>query len=101
MSTDVADSTSSAGSAVVADNNAPDTPAGLKKDGTASRMRLHKGNIPTVPQTKACPMCPAKFTRTTHLSRHLRTRTCLLTVCVLYTHQDFLQTPGTNYMNAM
>ncbi|KAH9839436.1 uncharacterized protein C8Q71DRAFT_856049 [Rhodofomes roseus] len=75
MSTDVADSTPSLGSAVVVDESAPDTPAELKKDGTASRMRLHKGNIPTVPQTKACPMCPAKFTRTTHLSRHLRTHT--------------------------
>ena len=74
MSTDVADTTSPSGSAPLADSSTPTTPLELKKDGTASRMRLHKGNIPTVPQTKSCPMCPAKFTRTTHLSRHLRTR---------------------------
>ncbi|EIW82569.1 hypothetical protein CONPUDRAFT_135949 [Coniophora puteana RWD-64-598 SS2] len=38
-------------------------------------MRSHKGNIPVLPQTKLCPHCPAKFTRTTHLNRHLRTHT--------------------------
>ncbi|KAJ7810707.1 hypothetical protein B0H14DRAFT_2378941 [Mycena olivaceomarginata] len=36
------------------------------------RMRSHKGNMPSLPQTKHCPSCPAKFTRTTHLKRHLR-----------------------------
>ncbi|CCM05688.1 uncharacterized protein FIBRA_07919 [Fibroporia radiculosa] len=46
----------------------------LKRD-TTSRMRNHRGNVPSVPQTKTCPLCPAKFTRTTHLSRHLRTHT--------------------------
>ncbi|KAI0033461.1 hypothetical protein K488DRAFT_47667 [Vararia minispora EC-137] len=46
-----------------------------KKDGTVSRMRSHKGNIPQLPQTKLCPFCPAKFTRTTHLNRHLRNHT--------------------------
>ncbi|KAK2467849.1 hypothetical protein APHAL10511_000144 [Amanita phalloides] len=46
-----------------------------KKDGTPSKMRNHKGNIPVLPQTKLCPHCPAKFTRTTHLNRHLRTHT--------------------------
>ncbi|KAI0297879.1 hypothetical protein B0F90DRAFT_851221 [Multifurca ochricompacta] len=46
-----------------------------KKDGTVSRMRSHRGNIPQLPQTKLCPFCPAKFTRTTHLNRHLRTHT--------------------------
>ncbi|KAF8736170.1 hypothetical protein AX14_000804 [Amanita brunnescens Koide BX004] len=46
-----------------------------KKDGTPSKMRSHKGNIPVLPQTKLCPHCPAKFTRTTHLNRHLRTHT--------------------------
>ncbi|THV06709.1 hypothetical protein K435DRAFT_710917 [Dendrothele bispora CBS 962.96] len=35
-------------------------------------MRNHKGNVPVLPQTKLCPHCPAKFTRTTHLNRHLR-----------------------------
>lgn len=43
------------------------------KDGNISRMRSHKGNIPSLPQNKLCPLCPAKFTRTTHLNRHLRT----------------------------
>ncbi|KAG8213537.1 hypothetical protein J3R82DRAFT_10177 [Butyriboletus roseoflavus] len=46
-----------------------------RKDGAVSRMRSHKGNIPVLPQTKLCPHCPAKFTRTTHLNRHLRTHT--------------------------
>ncbi|KAH9963778.1 fungal-specific transcription factor domain-containing protein [Russula dissimulans] len=46
-----------------------------KKDGTVSRMRSHKGNVPQLPQTKLCPFCPAKFTRTTHLNRHLRNHT--------------------------
>ncbi|KAL0956223.1 hypothetical protein HGRIS_002379 [Hohenbuehelia grisea] len=46
-----------------------------KKDGSPSKMRSHRGNIPVLPQTKLCPHCPAKFTRTTHLNRHLRTHT--------------------------
>ncbi|KAG7449593.1 uncharacterized protein BT62DRAFT_962970 [Guyanagaster necrorhizus] len=46
-----------------------------KKDGSLSKMRSHKGNVPILPQTKLCPHCPAKFTRTTHLNRHLRTHT--------------------------
>ncbi|KAF8070356.1 fungal-specific transcription factor domain-containing protein [Lyophyllum atratum] len=46
-----------------------------KKDGSLSKMRNHRGNIPILPQTKLCPHCPAKFTRTTHLNRHLRTHT--------------------------
>ncbi|VDB95376.1 unnamed protein product [Peniophora sp. CBMAI 1063] len=46
-----------------------------KKDGTVSRMRAHKGNVPQLPQTKQCPFCVAKFTRTTHLNRHLRNHT--------------------------
>lgn len=46
-----------------------------RKDGTVSKMRSHKGNVPILPQTKLCPECPAKFTRTTHLNRHLRTHT--------------------------
>lgn len=48
--------------------------AEYKKDGGISKLRLHRGNIPILPQTKLCPHCPAKFTRTTHLNRHLHTR---------------------------
>ncbi|KAF8996539.1 fungal-specific transcription factor domain-containing protein [Cyathus striatus] len=47
----------------------------LKANGEVSRMRSHKGNMPSLPQTKYCPLCPAKFTRTTHLNRHLRSHT--------------------------
>lgn len=54
----------------------PDQPLEFrKKDGSLSKMRNHKGNIPVLPQNKLCPHCPAKFTRTTHLNRHLRTHT--------------------------
>ncbi|KAF9467338.1 fungal-specific transcription factor domain-containing protein [Collybia nuda] len=54
----------------------PDQPMEFrKKDGSLSKMRNHRGNIPILPQTKLCPHCPAKFTRTTHLNRHLRTHT--------------------------
>ncbi|KAL6310308.1 fungal-specific transcription factor domain-containing protein [Sparassis latifolia] len=48
-------------------------PEARKGSAHSSKMRLHKGNIPSMPQSKLCPMCPAKFTRTTHLNRHLRT----------------------------
>ncbi|EMD37597.1 hypothetical protein CERSUDRAFT_114245 [Gelatoporia subvermispora B] len=41
--------------------------------GKISKMRRHGGNIPSLPQTKLCPLCSAKFTRTTHLNRHMRT----------------------------
>ncbi|TFK62373.1 hypothetical protein BDN72DRAFT_848761 [Pluteus cervinus] len=47
----------------------------LKANGEVSRMRNHKGNMPSLPQTKYCSLCPAKFTRTTHLNRHLRSHT--------------------------
>ncbi|KAG6844642.1 hypothetical protein H0H87_005155 [Tephrocybe sp. NHM501043] len=47
----------------------------LKANGEVSRMRNHKGNVPVLPQTKYCPLCPAKFTRTTHLNRHMRSHT--------------------------
>jgi len=64
----------------------------LKANGEVSRMRNHKGtpnrsrrysmlinhaagNMPSLPQTKYCSLCPAKFTRTTHLNRHIRSRT--------------------------
>ncbi|KAK0196370.1 hypothetical protein F5146DRAFT_994311 [Armillaria mellea] len=38
----------------------------------SDRKRLHKGNTPTLPQTNYCQLCPAKFTRVTHLQRHIR-----------------------------
>ncbi|KAI0743495.1 hypothetical protein C8Q80DRAFT_1324466 [Daedaleopsis nitida] len=48
--------------------------AGVVRNRTKiSSMRAHRGNIPTLPQTKLCHLCPAKFTRTTHLNRHLKT----------------------------
>ncbi|TFK44484.1 fungal-specific transcription factor domain-containing protein [Crucibulum laeve] len=53
----------------------PRSPGLRKKDGSLSKMRSHRGNIPVLPQNKLCPHCPAKFTRTTHLNRHLRTHT--------------------------
>ncbi|KIY43290.1 hypothetical protein FISHEDRAFT_53788 [Fistulina hepatica ATCC 64428] len=54
---------------------APLTAEFLNKDGSVSRMRSHSGNVPVLPQTKLCPHCPAKFTRTTHLNRHMRNHT--------------------------
>ncbi|KAJ3824639.1 hypothetical protein F5880DRAFT_1745416 [Lentinula raphanica] len=53
----------------------PQPPEFRKKDGSYSRMRAHAGNTPVLPQSKLCPFCPAKFTRTTHLNRHLRNHT--------------------------
>ncbi|KAJ7039159.1 hypothetical protein C8F04DRAFT_1087327 [Mycena alexandri] len=47
----------------------------LNKDGSVSKMRAHRGNIPTLPQTKACPHCSARFTRSTHLTRHIKNHT--------------------------
>lgn len=44
------------------------------KAGNISRMRAHGGNKPNLPQNHLCNVCPAKFTRITHLHRHLRTR---------------------------
>ncbi|KAK0442033.1 uncharacterized protein EV420DRAFT_1083834 [Desarmillaria tabescens] len=41
----------------------------------SDRKRLHKGNTPTLPQTNYCQFCPAKFTRATHLQRHIRSHT--------------------------
>ncbi|VDB95763.1 unnamed protein product [Peniophora sp. CBMAI 1063] len=41
----------------------------------SERMRSHRGNRPSLPKTKQCPQCPARFTRTAHLNRHLRTHT--------------------------
>ncbi|EIN12066.1 hypothetical protein PUNSTDRAFT_142219 [Punctularia strigosozonata HHB-11173 SS5] len=41
----------------------------------SSKMRRHSGNVPVLPQTKQCPYCEAKFTRTTHLNRHIKTHT--------------------------
>ena len=48
--------------------------ASVARTNSLSKMRSHRGNVPTLPQTKLCPLCPAKFTRTTHLNRHLKTR---------------------------
>ncbi|XP_006460902.1 hypothetical protein AGABI2DRAFT_204206 [Agaricus bisporus var. bisporus H97] len=66
-----------------------------KKDGTLSKIRSHRGNIPALPQTKLCPHCPAKFTRTTHLNRHLRNHTnerlhCCETCNSQFTRSDLL-----------
>ncbi|KAK0212589.1 fungal-specific transcription factor domain-containing protein [Desarmillaria ectypa] len=66
-----------------------------KKDGSLSKMRSHKGNVPILPQTKLCPHCPAKFTRTTHLNRHLRTHTgerlhCCNSCSSQFTRSDLL-----------
>ncbi|TFK26826.1 hypothetical protein FA15DRAFT_702411 [Coprinopsis marcescibilis] len=47
----------------------------FRANGEISRMRSHKGNMPSLPQNKFCSLCPAKFTRTTHLNRHLRSHT--------------------------
>ncbi|KAJ6548675.1 hypothetical protein B0H19DRAFT_1161593 [Mycena capillaripes] len=61
-----------------------------------SRMRTHKGNVPSLPQTKRCSLCPAKFTRTTHLNRHLRSHTnerlhrCNLCKTAEFTRSDLL-----------
>jgi hypothetical protein len=50
----------------------------IKRDsvGVSEKLRRHAGNVPVLPQTKLCPQCPAKFTRSTHLNRHLKTREC-------------------------
>ncbi|KAJ7259707.1 hypothetical protein C8J57DRAFT_1471925 [Mycena rebaudengoi] len=62
----------------------------------ASRMRSHKGNMPSLPQTKYCSLCPAKFTRTMHLNRHLRSHTnerlhrCNLCKTSEFTRSDLL-----------
>ncbi|KAK0486063.1 fungal-specific transcription factor domain-containing protein [Armillaria novae-zelandiae] len=66
-----------------------------KKDGSLSKMRSHGGNVPILPQTKLCPHCPAKFTRTTHLNRHLRTHTgerlhCCNSCSSQFTRSDLL-----------
>ncbi|EIN12093.1 hypothetical protein PUNSTDRAFT_99509 [Punctularia strigosozonata HHB-11173 SS5] len=38
-------------------------------------MRRHSGNKPVLPQTKQCPHCDAKYTRQTHLNRHMKIHT--------------------------
>ncbi|KAJ7647571.1 hypothetical protein FB45DRAFT_893814 [Roridomyces roridus] len=56
------------------EDNEPSDPI-RNKDGSISKMRAHRGNLPTLPQTKICPHCTARFTRSTHLTRHLKTHT--------------------------
>ncbi|TFK81381.1 hypothetical protein K466DRAFT_667145 [Polyporus arcularius HHB13444] len=56
-----------------ASTSAADSGVIRRKNGAVSKMRSHRGNIPTLPQTKFCHLCSAKFTRTTHLNRHLKT----------------------------
>ncbi|KAJ7251850.1 fungal-specific transcription factor domain-containing protein [Mycena haematopus] len=55
-----------------------ESPAGLRnKDGSISKMRAHRGNAPTLPQTKfrlALTVLRA-FTRSTHLTRHMNNHT--------------------------
>lgn len=55
----------------------PPTPSAMPSttQDLLTRMRAHKGNVPTLPKTKYCTLCPATFTRTMHLNRHLRSRT--------------------------
>ncbi|KAJ7858340.1 hypothetical protein B0H14DRAFT_3635157 [Mycena olivaceomarginata] len=61
-----------------------------------TRMRAHKGNLPTLPKTKYCTLCPATFTRTMHLNRHLRSHTndrmyrCNLCQTSEFTRSDLL-----------
>ncbi|KAJ7206349.1 hypothetical protein GGX14DRAFT_457636 [Mycena pura] len=61
-----------------------------------ARTRVHKGNTPSLPQTKRCYLCPAKFTRTTHLDRHLRSHAnerphrCSLCKKAEFTRSDLL-----------
>ncbi|KAJ7306899.1 hypothetical protein DFH08DRAFT_720522 [Mycena albidolilacea] len=65
-------------------------------DDPLSRMREHKGNVPILPKTKCCTLCPAKFTRTAHLNRHLRSHTderlhrCELCESAEFTRSDLL-----------
>ncbi|KAF8175608.1 hypothetical protein K438DRAFT_1847413 [Mycena galopus ATCC 62051] len=66
-------------------------------DKLVSRRQAHKGNVPTLPQTNYCSLCPAKFTRTTHLNRHLRSHTskrlyrCTLCKSSEFTRSDLLK----------
>ncbi|KAF8142511.1 hypothetical protein K438DRAFT_1994918 [Mycena galopus ATCC 62051] len=62
-----------------------------------SRRQAHKGNLPSLPQTNYCSLCLAKFTRTTHLNRHLRSHTskrfyqCTLCKSSEFTRSDLLK----------
>ncbi|KAG7439636.1 uncharacterized protein BT62DRAFT_938786 [Guyanagaster necrorhizus] len=49
--------------------------ADLKTNQETPRVHSHRGNTPTLLKTKHCPLCPAKFTRTTHLNRHFGSHT--------------------------
>lgn len=55
--------------------------------------------MPSLPQTKYCFLCPAKFTRTTHLNRHLRSREHSLDIFTkLLT--DSVQIPTSGHIDA-
>ncbi|KAJ7645658.1 fungal-specific transcription factor domain-containing protein [Mycena polygramma] len=59
-------------------SNTQECSAGVhNKDGSLSKMRAHRGNIPTLAQTITCPhpQCSARFTRSTHLTRHMKNHT--------------------------
>ncbi|KAF7362108.1 C6 transcription factor [Mycena venus] len=60
---------------MASNTDSPESAALRNKDGSISKMRAHKGNVPTLPQTKACPHCSARFTRSTHLTRHMKNHT--------------------------
>ncbi|KAJ6511999.1 hypothetical protein C8R47DRAFT_1093068 [Mycena vitilis] len=51
------------------------SPSVRNKDGSLNKMRAHRGNIPMLPQIIACPQCSARFTRSTHLTRHMKNHT--------------------------
>ncbi|KAG7441791.1 uncharacterized protein BT62DRAFT_907268 [Guyanagaster necrorhizus] len=47
----------------------------LETNQETPRVHSSRGNTPTLLKTKYCPLCPAKFTRTTHLNRHFGSHT--------------------------
>ncbi|KAJ6486523.1 fungal-specific transcription factor domain-containing protein [Mycena vitilis] len=53
-------------------------------------------NVQALPKTRCCSLCPAKFTRTTHLNRHLRSHTnerrhrCNICKSAQFTRSDLL-----------
>jgi hypothetical protein len=59
---------------VVSQDPSADNGTASSAPAVVSKMRSHRGNAPVLPQNKPCPFCPAKFTRSAHLNRHLLTR---------------------------